>query len=123
MWWKFARGNRLGFGWDYNNLDQTRFDYDKAHWNKLWVEYKNTMLDTLSGRLKYQYIKRDSTLNFSNDGAQRANDPNYLLRVHVGVRPAEQHDQPVQAEPRLEPDRRAWACRSRASGPRSTTTT
>ena len=66
-WWKFARGNRLGFGWDYNDLDQARVDYDKSHWNKLWVEYKNTMLDTVSGRLKYQYLKRDSTLNFSND--------------------------------------------------------
>ena len=71
VWWKFLRGNRLGFGWDYNDLDQTRVDYDKSHWNKLWVEYKNTMLDTLSGRLKYQYIKRDSTLNFRNHGSRR----------------------------------------------------
>ena len=80
-WWKFARGNRLGFGWDYNDLDQTRVDYDKSHWNKLWAEYKNTMLDTVSGRLKYQYIKRDSTLNFTNDPLPNggANNPNYLL--------------------------------------------
>ncbi len=80
-WWKFARGNRLGFGWDYNDLDQARVDYDKSHWNKLWVEYKNTMLDTVSGRLKYQYLKRDSTLNFSNDPLPNggANNPNYLL--------------------------------------------
>jgi len=79
VWWKFARGNRLGGGWDYNDLDQTRFDYDKSHWNKFWVEYKNTMLDTVSGRLKYQYVKRDSTSNLSNAGID-ANDPNYLLR-------------------------------------------
>ena len=80
-WWKFARGQRLGFGWDYNDLDQTRIDYDKSHWNKLWAEYKNTMLDTLSARLKYQYVKRDSTLNFSNDPLPNggANNPNYLL--------------------------------------------
>jgi outer membrane protein OmpA-like peptidoglycan-associated protein len=79
VWWKFARGNRLGGGWDYNNLDQTRFDYDKSHWNKFWVEYKNTMLDTVSGRLKYQYVKRDSDSNLSNAGVN-ANDPEYLLR-------------------------------------------
>ncbi len=80
-WWKFLRGQRLGFGWDYNNVDQTRIDYDKAHWNKLWIEYKNTMLDTLSGRLKYQYIKRDADLNFSNNPLPNggANNPNYLL--------------------------------------------
>ena len=80
-WWRFARAQRFGFGWDYNNLDQTRVDYDKAHWNKLWAEYKNTMLDTLSGRLKYQYIKRDADHNFSNDPLPPggANNPNYLL--------------------------------------------
>jgi outer membrane protein OmpA-like peptidoglycan-associated protein len=78
VWWKFAAGNRLGGGWDYNDLDQTRVDYDKSHWNRFWLEYKNTMLDTVSGRLKYQYIKRDSTSNFSNDGVS-PNDPNYLL--------------------------------------------
>ena len=80
VWWKFTRGQRLGGGWDYNNLDQTRFDYDKAHWNKFWVEYKNTMLDTVSGRLKYQYVKRDSTSNLSNAGIERRTIPNYLLR-------------------------------------------
>ncbi len=80
-WWKFAPGNRFAVGWDYNDLDQTRFDYDKSHWNKLWGEYKNTMLDTLTGRLKYQYVKRDSTPNFTNDPLPNggANNPNYLL--------------------------------------------
>ena len=79
VWWKFARGNRLGFGWDYYNLDQDRFDYDKSHQNKLWVEYKNTMLDSLAARLKYQYVKRDSDSNLSDAGLN-ANDPNYLFR-------------------------------------------
>ena len=31
VWWRFARGQRLGFGYDYSNLDQTRVDYDKSH--------------------------------------------------------------------------------------------
>ena len=79
VWWKFARGNRLGFGWDYVNLDQDRFDYDKSHSNKLWVEYKNTMLDSLAARVKYQYVKRDSDSNLSNAGLN-ANDPQYLFR-------------------------------------------
>jgi outer membrane protein OmpA-like peptidoglycan-associated protein len=80
-WWKFAAGQRLGFGYDYLNIDQTRVDYDKSNVNKVWVEYKNTMFDTLTGRLKYQYLKRDSTLNYSNDPLPNggANNPNYLL--------------------------------------------
>ena len=80
-WWRFAGGQRLGFGYDYLNIDQTRVDYDKSHTNKLWVEYKNTMFDTWSGRLKYQYLKRDSDLNFTNDPLPNggANNPNYLL--------------------------------------------
>jgi len=80
-WWKFAPGNRFAFGWDYNDLDQTRVDYDKSHWNKLWAEYRNTMFDTVTGKLKYQYVKRDSTLNYSNDPLPNggANNPNYLL--------------------------------------------
>jgi hypothetical protein len=35
-----AGATGLSFGWDYNDLDQTRVDYDKSHWNKLWAEYK-----------------------------------------------------------------------------------
>src|SRR4030095_10690675 len=79
-WWRFARNQRLGFGYDYLDLHQQRVDYDEMHWNKLWVEYKNTMLDTLTGRLKYQYLKRDSTHNFSTEGVS-PNDPNYLIAL------------------------------------------
>ncbi|MBK9115242.1 MAG: OmpA family protein [Betaproteobacteria bacterium] len=78
VWWKFARGQRVGFGWDYYDIDQTAPDYDKSHTNKLFLEYKNTMLDTLSGRLKYQYVKRDSDLNWTTNGLS-PNDPLYLL--------------------------------------------
>jgi hypothetical protein len=78
VWWRFAKGQRLGGGWDYYDLSQHAPDYDDSHTNKFWVEYKNTMLDTLSARLKYQYLKRDSTLNWTTDGLT-ANNPNYLL--------------------------------------------
>ena len=77
VWWRFARGHRLGFGWDYVDLDQTRVDYTESSSNKLWAEYKNTMLDTLSARFKYAYIDRDSTRHHSNDGVS-PNDPGYL---------------------------------------------
>ena len=122
-WWKFARGQRLGFGYDYNNLDQTRVDYDKSHSNSLWVEYKNTMLDTVSARLKYQYLKRDSDLNFSNNPLPNggANNPNFLLPFTSAFDLQSNTTNQVKLA-RLEPDA-ASACRSRATGPRSSSTT
>ena len=78
VYWRFTRGQRLGFGYDYWDLNQTRVDYDKAHASTVFVEYKNTMFDSLTGRIKYRYIKRNSTHNFSNDGVS-SNDPNFLL--------------------------------------------
>lgn len=78
IWWKFLPDQRLGGGFEYYDIDQTRVDYDKAHWSRAWVEYKNTMLDTLTGRIKYQYIDRSATRNFTTDGLS-PNDPNYLL--------------------------------------------
>ena len=78
VYWRFLRGQRLGVGYEYWNLDQNRVDYDKAHANKVFAEYKNTMFDTFTGRLKYTYLKRDATSNFSNAGLS-PNDPNFLL--------------------------------------------
>lgn len=79
VWWRFARGQRLGGGWDYVDVDQTRVDYDASTWNRLFVEYKNTLLDTLAARLKYTYVDRTSTFLWGNQGVS-ANDNNYLLR-------------------------------------------
>ncbi|HTP99470.1 MAG TPA: OmpA family protein, partial [Casimicrobiaceae bacterium] len=78
IWWKFMPGNRLGGGYDYNNLNQNRVDYDHATTNSVWLEYKNTQLDTITGRLKWVYLKRDSDHNFTNTGLS-PNDPNYML--------------------------------------------
>ena len=53
---------------------------------------------------------------------RRREQPELPAAVHVGIRPAEQHHEPGEAESRLEPDGRTSACRSRPTGPRSTTT-
>ena len=55
--------------------------------NKFFVEYKNTMLDKFTGRLKYQYLKRDADINFSNVGVE-PQQPELPASVHVGVRHA-----------------------------------
>ena len=63
LWWRFTKGQRLGFGYDYLKYDTDRVDYSGYTDNKVWLEYKNTMLDNLTGRLKYQYAKRDGQPN------------------------------------------------------------
>ena len=80
-WWRFAKGQRLGFGYDYQKVDQERVDYNGATYNKLFVEYKNSMFDNWSGRLKYIYLKRDGHSNYSNDPlpAGGSNNNLYLL--------------------------------------------
>jgi len=77
-YWRFARGQRLGAGYDYVDYDVDRVDYTKYHTNSVFVEYKNTAYDTLTGRIKYRYLKRDATSNYSNAGLSTS-DPNYLL--------------------------------------------
>ena len=77
VWWRFAKGQKVGFGYDYLDLEQERFDYSETQTGKFFVEYKNTMLENLTGRIKYQYISRDATSNFSNVGVS-PNNPNYL---------------------------------------------
>ena len=78
VYWRFARGQRIGAGYEYWHQDQTRVDYDEVHANTFFAEYKNTAYDTVTGRIKYRYIKRDSHHNFSDDGVS-PNDPNFLL--------------------------------------------
>ncbi len=79
-YWKFAPGHRAGFGWDYvdRNLDG-RTDYDNSTENKLFAEYKNTMLDTFTGRIKYTYLQRRADFLRGDEGVD-ANDPAFIER-------------------------------------------
>jgi len=77
--YRFDRANRLSGGWDYLDIDQNRIDYDVVTYNKLWVEYKNTSLDNLSARVKYQYVDRRSNFLLGDVGTG-PNDPVYLNR-------------------------------------------
>jgi hypothetical protein len=77
--WRFSPGNRLAGGYDYLDTHQNRIDYDDVRYNKLWAEYKNTQMDTLSLRFRYQYLQRRSDFLLSNAGTG-PNDPEYLNR-------------------------------------------
>ena len=78
-YWRFLPNNRLGVGWDYWDIKQNRHDYDKMRTNRLFVEWKNTSLPNLSGRLKYTYFQRRSDFLLGDAGVD-ANDPAFLER-------------------------------------------
>lgn len=78
-YWKFMKGNRFGAGIEYQNIEQERPDYDEIENTKIFVEYRNTMVDGLSARIKYTYLDRDSNFLLSHHGLN-ANDVLYLER-------------------------------------------
>lgn len=67
--WRPARGQRVGFGFDLNDTDRHgRWDYDNTEDKRLFLEYKNTMLDELAARVKYTRLERDSNFLLASQG-------------------------------------------------------
>jgi hypothetical protein len=62
--WRMNRANKLSGGVNWLDISREgREDAGKTDTSNIWGEYKNTSLDSLSGRLKYQYQQRRSELN------------------------------------------------------------
>jgi len=78
-YWRFLPKQRLGFGWDYWDIKQNREDYDKVRTNNLFIELKSGWTDTLTTRLKYNYLERRSNYLLSDAGVN-GGDPAYLQR-------------------------------------------
>ncbi|MBK8325140.1 MAG: MtrB/PioB family outer membrane beta-barrel protein [Betaproteobacteria bacterium] len=76
---RMGKTNRLGAGYDYVDMERTRFDFDSSKDKKWFAEWKNTSLDSLSARLKYTDLKRDSNFLLGSDGVN-ANDVAYWNR-------------------------------------------
>jgi hypothetical protein len=77
--YRIGRGNRVGAGYDYNHITQNRHDFDDTTTNLLWLEWRNTQLDSVTAKLRYSYLDRRSTFLLGDVGAN-ANDPVYLQR-------------------------------------------
>jgi len=58
--------NKLSGGWDYTNTERERIDYNKTTDNKFYVEWKNSSFDAVTGKIKYQYLDRDSDNQLSS---------------------------------------------------------
>jgi MtrB/PioB family decaheme-associated outer membrane protein len=67
-YWRFDRANRLGFGYDWNDTERTRYDYDQTEDSRFFVEYKNTSLDNLEARFKYTFLDRKSNFLLGSSG-------------------------------------------------------
>ena len=78
-YYRINRGNRIGGGYDYMDVERNRFDFDQTTDKRLFVEYKNTMLDNLAARVKYTRLERDSNFLLANSGAN-SNDPEFWDR-------------------------------------------
>jgi MtrB/PioB family decaheme-associated outer membrane protein len=76
---RLGRGHRIGAGYDYTDTERTRFDFDATEEKRYFVEYKNSMLDSLSARVKFQRLERESNFLLGNEGAN-ANDSNFVER-------------------------------------------
>ncbi len=77
--YRINRTNRLVFGVDYVDLNRDRVDFDETKDWRETVEYKNTSLDSLTARAKYQHLQRRSHFLEGESGTS-ANDPEFLNR-------------------------------------------
>lgn len=60
--YRFNKQKVMG-GYNYLKVDRDLELAMKTEDNKLWIEYRNNMLPTVGGRLKYTYMERRSDIN------------------------------------------------------------
>jgi len=62
--WRVDRGNKVSAGANSLKVEREgREDAVMTKENKFWLEYKNSMVEDLSARLKYLFLRRNSDLN------------------------------------------------------------
>jgi len=82
--WRVTPGQKISGGFQYMETEREREDSEKTQDRKYWVEYKNSMLETLTGRLKLIYTERHGEFNPARPVATTAN-PNqvpYYFRAY-----------------------------------------
>jgi MtrB/PioB family decaheme-associated outer membrane protein len=67
--WRVTRGNKLTAGYDYSDTERERIDFVRNIDNRYSLEWRNSSLDTLVGRLKYQFLDRNSTYDLPASAA------------------------------------------------------
>jgi MtrB/PioB family decaheme-associated outer membrane protein len=77
--YRVNRANKISAGFDYYDVDRERIDFHSNEDKKVFVEWKNSSLDALTGRLKYQYMTRRSEF-VANAAAVAANPIDAFVR-------------------------------------------
>jgi hypothetical protein len=77
--YRITSDNRLSSGFDYLDTKRNRFDTDATREKKLFVQWSNSSLASLTARIKYQHIQRRSDF-ITNNAGFNANDQFYLER-------------------------------------------
>ena len=61
--YRIAKQHKLSAGYDHSKIDrEERDDATETKDNTYYAEYKNTVLDNLSGKFRYQYMERRSNM-------------------------------------------------------------
>ncbi len=61
--YRLTRENKLSGGLEYADIERERADFQKTKDTKFFAQWKNSSLDWLTGRVKYQYLARRSDFN------------------------------------------------------------
>jgi len=77
--YRVNRANKLSAGFDYYDVDRERVDFHSNKDKKVFVEWKNSSLDVLTGRVKYQYLTRRSEF-VANTAVLAANPIDFYVR-------------------------------------------
>ncbi len=77
--YRFNAENRVVAGFDYVDLERDRVDFDETKDKRVSLEWRNTSLDYLSSRFKYQVLQRRSHFLEGDVGTGPA-DVNFLNR-------------------------------------------
>lgn len=84
-----ARNQKLRGGLDWTDSERERADFQDSKETRLFGEYKSAFTDSLSGRIKYQYMKRSS--HFNPHEAVLAANPMDLYVRRFDLANAKQH--------------------------------
>jgi MtrB/PioB family decaheme-associated outer membrane protein len=64
--YRLSPQNKFSGGWDWADIERERHDFHESEDNKLYVEWKNSSLEDVTMRLKYQYLQRRSEFGFAD---------------------------------------------------------
>lgn len=77
--YRLSRENKLSGGLEYSSADRERVDFTKTKDTRLFAQWKNSSLDWLTGRVKFQHLSRSSDFN-ANIVATTDNPTDFYVR-------------------------------------------